>query len=153
MESLNIILDNLQNMDLNILIRSMESESVDLFLFPHCIAEVWSPNNYPPYDIRKVGENKYNIEAALAGFNKKDIEVVTRDNALTIKTKKTKTTDSENGKDEVLHKGISKRYFERTFTIAEDIKVLGAQLKDGLLTVSLKRIVPEETKEKVIEIN
>ena len=110
-------------------------------------------NNYPPYDIRKVGENKYNIEAALAGFNKKDIEVVTRDNALTIKTKKTKTTDSENGKDEVLHKGISKRYFERTFTIAEDIKVLGAQLKDGLLTVSLKRIVPEETKEKVIEIN
>ena len=111
-----------------------------------------SSNNYPPYDIRKVGDNKYNIEAALAGFNKKDIEVVAKDNTLTIKSKKEKTSNKKNGNGEVLHQGISKRYFERSFTIADDVKVLGAELKDGLLTVSLERIIPEEKKEKVIEI-
>ena len=111
-----------------------------------------SRNNYPPYDIRKAGDNIYNIEAALAGFNKKDIEVVTKDNTLTIKTKKEKTSNKKNGSDEILHQGISKRYFERSFTIADDVKVLGAELKDGLLTVSLERIIPEEKKEKVIEI-
>ena len=111
-----------------------------------------SSNNYPPYDIRKVGDNKYNIEAALAGFNKKDIEVVAKDNTLTIKSKKEKTSNKKNGNGEVLHQGISKRYFERSFTIADDVKVLGAELKDGLLTVSLERLIPEEKKEKVIEI-
>ena len=55
-----------------------------------------SRNNYPPYDIRKVGENRYNIEAALAGFNKKDIEVIAKDNTLTIKTKKEKTSNKKN---------------------------------------------------------
>ena len=111
-----------------------------------------SSNNYPPYDIRKVGDNKYNIEAALAGFNKKDIEVVAKDNTLTIKSKKEKTSNKKNGNGEVLHQGISKRYFERSFTIADDVKIIGAELKDGLLTVSLERLIPEEKKEKVIEI-
>ena len=111
-----------------------------------------SSNNYPPYDIRKVGDNKYNIEAALAGFNKKDIEVVAKDNTLTIKSKKEKTSNKKNGNGEVLHQGISKRYFKRSFTIADDVKVIGAELKDGLLTVSLERLIPEEKKEKVIEI-
>lgn len=111
-----------------------------------------SSNNYPPYDIRKVGDNKYNIEAALAGFNKKDIEVVAKDNTLTIKSKKEKTSNKKNGNGEVLHQGISKRYFERSFTIADDVKVIGAELKDGLLTVSLEHLIPEEKKEKVIEI-
>ena len=69
-----------------------------------------------------------------------------------IKTKKEKTSNKKNGNDEILHQGISKRYFERSFTIADDVKVLGAELKDGLLTVSLERIIPEEKKEKVIEI-
>ena len=111
-----------------------------------------SSNNYPPYDIRKVGDNKYNIEAALAGFNKKDIEVIAKDNTLTIKTIKEKTSNKKNGNGEILHQGISKRYFERSFTIADDVKVIGAELKDGLLTVSLERLIPEEKKEKVIEI-
>ena len=111
-----------------------------------------SRNNYPPYDIRKVGENKFNIEVALAGFNKKDIEVLSKDNSLTIKTKKEKTSNNKNSNGEILHQGISKRYFERSFTIADDVKVLGAELKDGLLKVSLERIIPEEKKEKAIEI-
>ena len=111
-----------------------------------------SRNNYPPYDIKKVDDNKYNIEAALAGFNKKDIEVVAKGSTLTIKSKKEKTSNKKNGNSEVLHQGISKRYFERSFTIADDVKVLGAELKDGLLTVSLERLIPEEKKEQVIEI-
>ena len=63
-----------------------------------------------------------------------------------------KTSNKKNGNGEVLHQGISKRYFERSFTIADDVKVIGAELKDGLLTVSLERLIPEEKKEKVIEI-
>ena len=113
---------------------------------------VTTSNNYPPYDIRKVGDNKYNIEAALAGFNKKDIEVVAKGNTLTIKSKKEKTSNKKNGNGEVLHQGISKRYFERSFTIADDVKVRGAELTDGLLKVSLERLIPEEKKEKVIDI-
>lgn len=108
--------------------------------------------NYPPYDIKKVGEDKYNIEVALAGFNKNDIEVVSKENTLTVKSKKEETSDDKDKKGEVLHKGISKRYFERSWTIAEDVKVNGAELKDGLLTVSLERIIPEEKKAKTIDI-
>ena len=111
-----------------------------------------SRNNYPPYDIKKVDDNKYNIEAALAGFNKKDIEVVAKGSTLTIKSKKEKTSNKKNGNGEVLHQGISKRYFERSFTIADDVKVRGAELTDGLLKVSLERLIPEEKKEKVIDI-
>ena len=80
------------------------------------------------------------------------IPIELKDNTLTIKTKKEKTSNKKNGSDEILHQGISKRYFERSFTIADDVKVLGAELKDGLLTVSLERIIPEEKKERVIEI-
>ncbi len=109
-------------------------------------------NNYPPYNIKKVGEDKYDIEVALAGFNKNDIEVVSKENTLTVKSKKEETSDKKDKKGEVLHKGISKRYFERSWTIAEDVKVNGAELKDGLLTVSLERIVPEEKKAKTIDI-
>ena len=92
------------------------------------------------------------IEVALAGFNKNDIEVVSKENTLTVKSKKEETSDKKDKKDEVLHKGISKRYFERSWTIAEDVKVNGAELKDGLLTVSLERIIPEEKKAKTIDI-
>ena len=108
-------------------------------------------NNYPPYNIKKVGEDKYDIEVALAGFNKNDIEVVSKENTLTVKSKKEETSDKDK-KGEVLHKGISKRYFERSWTIADDVKVNGAELKDGLLTVSLERIIPEEKKAKTINI-
>ena len=109
--------------------------------------------NYPPYDIRKVGDNKFNIEAALAGFNKNDIEVLTKDNTLTIKTKKEKTlNNNKNSDSEVLHKGISKRSFKRVWTISEDVEVKAAELKDGLLKVSMEKIVPEKDKLRKISI-
>ena len=104
--------------------------------------------SYPPYDIVKVTDNKYNIQIALAGYSKKDIEVKVEENALSVKS----IREDSDGKQEVIHQGISKRYFERQFTIADDVEVLGAELKDGLLTISLERIIPEHKKAKTIAI-
>ena len=107
--------------------------------------------NYPPYNIRKTGKDNYSIEVALAGFNKNDVEVEFEDNLLTVRTKQ--ISKSENNSDgEILHKGISQRQFARSFTIADDVKVNSAQLKDGLLTIACERIVPEHKKKKLIEI-
>jgi len=108
-------------------------------------------NNYPPYNIRKAGKDKYAIEVAVAGFNKDDVEVEFEDNFLTVRTKKVDKTVEKNG-DEIIHKGISQRSFSRSFTIADDVKVNGAQLKDGLLTVTCEKIIPEQKKKKLIPI-
>jgi len=109
-------------------------------------------SNYPPYNIRKTGKDNYAIEVALAGFNKKDVEVEFEDNLLTVRTKHIDKLNSKNADGEIIHKGISQRQFARSFTIADDIKVNHAELKDGLLTISCERIVPEHKKKKVIEI-
>ena len=109
-----------------------------------------SSTNFPPYNIVKTGENTYDVELALAGFNRKDIEVEYKENNLTVKSKK---QDEETDPDgNMIHRGISKRMFSRSFTIANDVEVKGAELKDGLLKVSLERIIPEHKKAKTIEI-
>ena len=108
-------------------------------------------SNYPPYNIRKAGKDKYSIEVALAGFNKDDVEVEFEDKLLTVKTKKVNKTVEKDG-DEIIHKGISQRSFSRSFTIADDVKVSGAELKDGLLTINCEKIVPEQKKKKLIPI-
>ena len=109
-------------------------------------------SNYPPYNINRVGDNDYKIEVALAGYSKDDIELELKDSTLTVRNKtKEKVIDEEsNG---VIHKGISTRQFERSFTISEDIKVKHAELRNGLLNVDLERIVPEEKKPRLISIN
>ena len=110
-----------------------------------------SINHYPPYNIRKVNDTDYVIELAVAGFGKKDIEVKSQENTLTIKS--TDKKDEVLDKDEsVLHRGISQRSFTRSFTVAEDVVVKGADLKDGLLSVKLERIIPDEKKPKIIDI-
>ena len=109
-------------------------------------------SNYPPYNIRKAGKDKYAIEVAVAGFNKDDVEVEYEDNLLTVKTKQVKKSEEKDG-DEIIHRGISQRSFARSFTIADDVKVNGAELKDGLLTISCEKIVPEHKKKKLIPIN
>ena len=102
---------------------------------------------YPPYNIRKDGEYNYDIEMALAGFSKKDIEVEVADNVLKIKSVKENDHDTKN-----VYKGISYRKFTREFTIADDIEVKDAKLEDGLLTILLERIIPEEKKARLISI-
>jgi len=109
-------------------------------------------SNYPPYNIRRTGQDKYSIEVALAGFSKNDVEVEFEDNLLTVRTKQVDKSDNKNDDGEIIHKGISQRHFARSFTIADDVKVNGAQLKDGLLTIACERIIPEHKKRKLIEI-
>jgi molecular chaperone IbpA len=110
-----------------------------------------SINHYPPYNIRKLNDTDYIIELAVAGFGKKDIEVKSVENTLTIKSVDKKQEVLE--KDEsVIHQGISKRSFTRSFTVADDVVVKGATLKDGLLSVDLEKIIPDEKKPKVFTI-
>ena len=106
--------------------------------------------NFPPYNIVKTGDNKFDIEVALAGFNKKDINVTSENGMLTIESKQEDKSEDKDG--EVLHKGISKRYFKRSFTIADDVEIKGAELKDGMLRVSMEKIIPEAKKLKTIDI-
>ena len=108
--------------------------------------------NFPPYNIVKTGENTYDVELALAGFSKKDIEVEYKENMLTVKSKKQDKQEETDEDGNVIHRGISKRMFSKSFTIANDVEVKGAELKDGLLKVSLERIIPEHKKAKSIAI-
>ena len=108
-------------------------------------------SNYPPYNIRKAGKDKYAIEVALAGFNKSDVEIEYEDNTLTVRTKKVQKSENKDG-DEIIHRGISQRSFSRSFTVADDVKVNGAELKDGLLTIDCEKIIPEIKKKKLIPI-
>jgi molecular chaperone IbpA len=108
--------------------------------------------NFPPYNIVKTGENTYDVELALAGFNRKDIEVEYKENQLTVKSKKQEKPEETDPDGNMIHRGISKRMFSRSFTIANDVEVKGAELKDGLLKVSLERIIPEHKKAKTILI-
>ena len=105
---------------------------------------------FPFYNIVKTGDTTYNIEVALAGYTKKDIKVDYADNLLTIKSvKEVKDSKESNG---IIHKGIAKRYFSKAFTIADDVEIKGAELKDGLLKVSLNKILPEGKQPKSIEV-
>ena len=107
--------------------------------------------NYPPYNIKRVNDTDYRIEVALAGYDKDDIEVELKDSALTVRNKTKEQPIDEKGNG-VIHKGISTRQFERAFTISEDIKVKDAELKNGLLTIDLERIIPDEKKSRLIDI-
>jgi len=106
--------------------------------------------NYPPYNIVKTGDYTYDIELALAGFSKKDIDVQYEDGIVTVKS--IHETKEQEEKDGVLHRGISKRHFTKSFTVADDVVVNGAELKDGLLKISLERIIPEAKKARAIEV-
>ena len=108
-------------------------------------------SNYPPYNIKRVSDNDYRIEVALAGYTKEDIEIELKENTLTVRNQSKDNTIDEKGNG-VIHKGISTRQFERSFTISEDIKVKDAELKNGLLVIELERIIPDEKKSRLINI-
>ena len=106
--------------------------------------------NFPFYNIVKKENNKFDIEVALAGYDKKDIAVEYADSILTIKS--VKETKADKDKDGVIHQGIAKRSFYKAFTIANDVEIKGAELKNGLLKISLEKIVPEGKKPKTITV-
>ena len=120
----------------------------DLFYHFNNHLAINKTSSYPPYNINRIDDLNYQIEMALAGFSKNDIEIKYSDNQLTIKSIESEDKEEK----ETLHRGISKRKFSRTFTLAEDIKVNGAELKDGMLLIELEKIVPEEKKPRTIDI-
>lgn len=104
--------------------------------------------SYPPYNIEKTGEDTYRVSLAVAGFGPENIEVTVKDNALLVSGH----VAEEAGKGEFLHRGIAARAFQRRFVLAEHMVVEGADLVNGLLNVSLRRVVPESAKPRRIEI-
>jgi len=106
-----------------------------------------SQTNYPPYNIIKTEENWYELQIAIAGFKDDDLDIQIKDGLLTVKGNK-----KEEDTHEYIHKGISARSFQRTFTLANTIVVRAADLKDGILTIELENVIPEEKKPRKIEI-
>ena len=107
-------------------------------------------SNYPPYNIRKDG-NYFSIEIAVAGLTKEDIDVELANGVLSVSYDGPKT-EVLNDSDEVVYQGIAQRAFKQQFTLSEDVFVQGAELINGLLTINLEKIIPEEKKSKKIEI-
>lgn len=108
-----------------------------------------STNSYPPYDIVQAGEDNYRISLAVAGFSDKDLDVTVTDNTLVISGR----LNGEDKEATYVHRGIAGRPFERRFELADDIKVAGSSLVNGMLTVDLVRDVPEEKKPRKIAIH
>ena len=106
--------------------------------------------NCPPYDILKTDEHTYVIELAVAGFSKKDIKVTVENGVLTVESDR--DGNAESSGQEIIHRGISKRYFKKSFSISDDVEIRGAELKDGLLRISMEKIIPESRKRKEISI-
>lgn len=105
-------------------------------------------DSYPPFDILRDGEDSYQITLAVAGFRPEDIELVAHQNQLTVTGKRA----DEDGGGEYLHRGIATRAFERRFQLADYIEVGEAKFDNGLLSIALKRVVPEAMKPRKIEI-
>ena len=103
---------------------------------------------YPPYNIETVGENAYRIEIAVAGFKPDELNLEVKENVLTVQGKKAANDDSRR----FLHRGLAERNFERRFQLADYVVVTDANLSDGLLSIALKREVPEAKKARRIEI-
>ena len=106
--------------------------------------------NYPPFDLIKLGDNQYRIELAVAGFKPDEIDITAQQNVLIVTGKKSDETQ-DRGSD-YIYRGIANRSFERRFALADHIQVRGADLKDGLLSVELVREIPEAMKPKKINI-
>ncbi len=102
---------------------------------------------YPPYNIRKDGDSKYFIEMAVAGLSEEDLEVELKDGMLSVRSKQSTEDEST-----YVHRGIAKRTFERSWTLSDDIIVKGCNLTNGMLTVELEKIIPEEKRARLIPI-
>jgi molecular chaperone IbpA len=107
---------------------------------------VTTQNNYPPYNVIKQDEDTYLVELALAGFNKSEINVTVDNGNLIVKGEK------ENKDVEFKHKGIATRSFTRSFALGEYMEVTGAEFENGMLSIIIERIIPEEKKPKSIDI-
>jgi molecular chaperone IbpA len=106
--------------------------------------------NYPPFDLLKKGENDYCIQLAVAGFKPDEIDITAQQNVLIVSGRKSE--DNEQREGDFIYRGIANRSFERRFALADHIQVRGADLKDGMLAIELKREIPEAMKPRKINI-
>ncbi|MGE5538113.1 MAG: Hsp20 family protein [Gemmatimonas sp.] len=104
---------------------------------------------YPPYNIEKLGEDQYRVQLAVAGFNREDLDIVFEGNQLTVAGR---VAEKAEDAPRYLHRGIARRAFRHRFELADNVRVVGADLANGLLSIDLKREVPEELKPRRIEI-
>ena len=142
----------------NLTLRSLDIPSIHKFtvgfdqMFDDLIrtTNIQSQSNYPPYNVVKYSEDKFAIEVAVAGFKEGDIDVTVEKNQRTVKGEKAVELSQS---AEYVHRGISARAFIRSWTLADFVEVTGAVVENGILTVNLDRIVPEEQKPKKIAIS
>jgi molecular chaperone IbpA len=113
-------------------------------------AESAAAPGYPPYNIKRSGENAYNISVAVAGFTGPDLSIEVKENTLTIRGNKQSGADEES--HNLIYQGIAERNFERSFQLADHVQIKGASLENGLLQVDLLRVVPEAMKPRAIPI-
>lgn len=106
-------------------------------------------NGYPPYNILSTGENQYRITMAVAGFARGDLTITTEQNTLTVSGARNESDEDA----EYLHKGIANRGFERRFNLADHVRVVAAELENGLLNIELEREIPDAMKPRTIEIS
>ncbi|KAF0804467.1 heat-shock protein IbpA [Alcanivorax sp. S71-1-4] len=111
-------------------------------------------STYPPYDIVREGEDRYRIVMAVAGFSRDMLQITARENQLTVTGRQSteKNLNPEHAEQTWLHRGIARRNFERSFRLADHVQVEGAEMRDGLLEISLRRVVPEASRPRQIEI-
>jgi molecular chaperone IbpA len=111
------------------------------------VQDVAAPPTYPPYNIAKTGDDSYRLTVAVAGFSEEDLELTVKENSLIVAGRV-----ASESQEELLHRGIAGRAFERRFALADHIVVDGAELRNGLLHVALRRVVPEALKPRRVAI-
>lgn len=137
-------------------LRSLDIPSIHKFavgfdsMFDELLRTTAQATNYPPYNIVKHSEDKFAIELAVAGFKDGEIDVQVERNQLTVTGEQSVNLDQP---VEYLHRGISSRSFTRSWTLADHVEIKGAEVANGILTITLERIIPEEQKPKKIAIN
>lgn len=154
-----IVLLNIKeiNMTNTLTLRSLDIPSIHKFavgfdqMFDELLRQTAGTNstNYPPYNVVKHSEDKFAIELAVAGFREGDIDITVEQNQLSVKGEKAVELNTS---VEYLHRGISARNFQRSWTLADHVEVIGATVQDGILTVQLERQVPEAQKPKKVAI-
>ncbi|HFD16675.1 MAG TPA: Hsp20 family protein [Rhodospirillales bacterium] len=138
----------MRNFDLTPLMRStIGFDQLDK-LFDAAFRETTRDTSYPPYNIVKLDQDKYRITMAVAGFGEEDLDITVQDNVLIVKGQ---MKNREEGV-EYLHRGIAQRAFEHRFQLADHVRVVGANLENGLLNIDLERVVPEQSRPRKIAI-
>lgn len=142
----------------NLTLRSFDIPSIHKFavgfdsVFDEILRTTNQNSNYPPYNIVKHGEDKFVIELAIAGFSDSEVDITVEKNQLVVKGEKQIELTDSTQTIEYVHRGISARSFIRSWTLADYVEVSGAKMENGILSIALDRIVPEEQKPKRIKI-